>query len=93
MKFKCQGCDHVLSSESGLKYHLKRPHIKCEICLALTTDAKSHKKQFHATDYTRYKLKCDLCNYEGASTKHIRIHIDKAHKQRDPLKIEKQEPL
>ena len=46
-----------------------------------------HKKSMH-------RLKCELCDYEGASTKHIRTHVDKAHKQRrDPLKIEKQEPF
>ena len=109
IELKCQHCDfeapslrdleskfkHADTQLAVLEFHIKEKHKhmallgKCDECQfsayhEATLDC--HKKSMH-------KLKCDLCKYEGASTKHIRTHIDKAHMQRDPLKIEKKEPL
>ena len=107
IELKCQHCDfeppnlsdletkfkHQDSQLAVLEAHLKEEHKAelgncddCQFSAYHEATLDFHKKTMH-------NLKCDLCNYEGASTKHIRTHIDKAHMQRDPLKIEKKEPL
>ena len=100
-ELKCNKCEHVAKSQKGLEEHMEKPHIKCEICLLITTDQEGHMQRNHEfankesirpgkyKPSKQGKLKCDMCDYEAAGTRYLSDHINIVHLKTDMFKCEK----
>ena len=98
-KYMCEKCDYKTASKRKFNHHTKTIHIKCEICLMLTTQPRRHHKLHHVVNkspkgsISRHKrpkkFKCDLCDYKVTEKKCLVDHINVVHLQDKSLKCDK----
>ena len=83
LDLKCQNCDFEAIKLAQIETHMRDSHGdgakeiscgKCDFSAFHAPTVASHIKSVHDLD-----LKCQLCSYEGSTTKGLRCHIEVAH--------------
>ena len=91
--FDCSKCDFSFTSRQGLKIHTRKKHTyapsysedhfpkNCDLCEREIKTKKDFNKHMKTHSYKPVDFKCEECDFLGASSFTMDVHIGKVHSE------------